>query len=539
MRQPNRVHLALLAAVALLLVAPAALAASTQAVTFNSTGSTNGANYITGWEFSIAAPISVTHLGHVDMLNNGIADIAEVGIWSMSTGAMLDSATVTSTSPSETSGVGSTLYEPITPLALPAGNYIVAAQSNDEDFYYDTSHTAAPGITWVSGKAAAIGALPATTAGFTITRPNPTSYFGANFKFESAGGGGLALSQPTGRTVLQRGAANTADVTVAGTYGGAPTRIEARAVPRAGFSGTATGWQIIDAAPSGGTFSSSLTGVGGGWYDVEVKAFDGAAELAAAATERVGVGEVFVMAGQSNSANYGSPTQSADDDRVSMATNYAATAWQHADDPQPLATGSGGSPWPQLGDLIAAEHDVPVGLVSVGVGGTRVDQWVPGTSYYNDRLKAVIQALGADGFRAVLWHQGESDSLAATSSATYAARLESIIAQSRIDAGFAVPWGVALASYHPNSSAANEAQVFAGQQLVIAADPLVFEGALTDDFHTNGWLSDSVHFDQTGLDTHAARWLAQIQANSVIPEPSTGALAAVGLAGLIRRRRRG
>jgi len=168
--------------------------------------------------------------------------------------------------------------------------------------------------------------------------------------------------------------------------------------------------------------------------------------------------------------------------------------------------------------------------------------WVPsGSSYYDSRLKPTIQALGPDGFRAILWHQGESDSLAATPAATYASRLQSVITQSRADAGFDVPWGVALASYHPSSSAANEAQVIAGQQMAIAADPLVFEGAFTDDFVTNGWLSDSVHFNQTGLDTHAARWLEQMQSYGLIPEPSTFVLAVMGLLGLLacaRRRRR-
>ena len=37
-------------------------------------------------------------------------------------------------------------------------------------------------------------------------------------------------------------------------------------------------------------------------------------------------------------------------------------------------------------------------------------------------------------------------------------RRNEVISQSRKDAGFDVPWGVALASWHPNSTAANEAE---------------------------------------------------------------------------------
>jgi len=157
---------------------------STQAMTFNAVGTGSGAAFITGWEFNTAEPIRVTHLGHVDMQNNGIAAAADVGIWSVSTGALLDSVTVVPGSPAEASGVGSTLYEPITPLDLLPGNYIVAAQTSGENFYFNTPHTTGPGITWVAGKAAPIGPLPGSTAAFSITRNDSGSYFGANFKFE-------------------------------------------------------------------------------------------------------------------------------------------------------------------------------------------------------------------------------------------------------------------------------------------------------------------------------------------------------------------
>ena len=506
-----------------------------QGVSFNSVGNTNTLEFITGWEFNTAEPIRVTHLGHVDMLNDGIASPADVGIWSVATGALLDSVAVLPTSPAETSGVGSTLYEPIAPLDLSPGNYIVAAQRNGENFYYDASHTTAPGITWVAGRAASIGPLPNPANAIDLANAffishGSGSYFGANFKFESGGPpSGLTLSAPTGRAVLQRDDANLAEVVVEGTFAGSATRIEARAVARAGYGGSGTDWQVIDAAPTGGTFSSNLT-IPGGWYDVEVRAMHGQTEVGQDSVERVGVGEVFVMAGQSNAANFGAPAQSPDDDRVS-ALNLNTGQWQQGNDPQPYAGGSGGSPWPELGDLLAAEYDVPIGIISVAVGSTTVGQWQVGGHYA--RIEAALDALGPNGLRAILWHQGESDSLAGTSAAGYAQLLQNVIAQSRIDAGFDVPWGVALASWHPGSSAANEARIIAGQQMAIADDPLVFTGASTDDFHINGWLSDSVHFNQTGLDLHAERWLAQIVANQIVPEPSTFILALLGLIGVM------
>ena len=42
----------------------------------------------------------------------------------------------------------------------------------------------------------------------------------------------------------------------------------------------------------------------------------------------------------------------------------------------------------------------------------------------------------------------------------------------------------------------------------MARVPGVFQGPDTDSYHTRGWLSDAVHFNQDGLDAHARGWAA-------------------------------
>jgi hypothetical protein len=82
------------------------------------------------------------------------------------------------------------------------------------------------------------------------------------------------------------------------------------------------------------------------------------------------------------------------------------------------------------------------------------------------------------------------------------------ITQSRKDAGWDVPWGVALASFHPakEATAERQAAVVEGQQKVIATVAGVFQGPETDSFHTRGLLKDSVHFNAQGLAAHAQGW---------------------------------
>ncbi|MDX9722733.1 MAG: sialate O-acetylesterase [Myxococcota bacterium] len=208
-----------------------------------------------------------------------------------------------------------------------------------------------------------------------------------------------------------------------------------------------------------------------------------------------------MTAGQSNSANHGSPAQRVQDERV--LAHDLVSSWHPAHDPQPIATGSGGSPWPLLGELLVARLEVPVGFVSVGWGGTSIAQWQPGGTLY-PRLQGALQFLGPQGCRAVLWHQGESDNIADTSTASYAAQLQTLIAQSRVDAGFALPWGVALVSFL--SGYGVDPAVVAGQQQVIDQDPLTFLGPNTDELDATTYRFDGAHFNALGLQEHARRW---------------------------------
>jgi len=321
------------------------------------------------------------------------------------------------------------------------------------------------------------------------------------------------INAPASRSIFQRSSANTGRIPISGTYSGTPDSIEARAAVMAGNgnSGTTTGWQTIASSPTGGTFTSTLTSVpAGGWYQIEVRSVTGGTPSFQAIVSKIGVGDIYLTAGQSNSTNYGSPAYSPVDDRISVRTAVTGSTWRHADDPLPAPDGStGGSVWSRLGDQLAAADNIPIGFLCSGWGGTATSQWVPGQSNYAN-LKSAVQSLPSGGFRAVLWHQGESDSIANVTAATYKSNIASIIAQSRIDAGWAIPWYLAEASFHPATYLSQEEPVAAGQRAEVYADPLVYLGPTTDGFHledaNGGKLFDTVHFNAAGLMDHATQW---------------------------------
>jgi hypothetical protein len=348
-------------------------------------------------------------------------------------------------------------------------------------------------------------------------------------------GAGLVLESPQDYQVVQRNAKNVGTVRVRGKLGEAAKKADALEY-RLGTDGKPGEWRKLDAAITDGKFDATIEAAAGGWYRLEVRAIANGKPVASATVDHVGLGEVFVVAGQSNSANHGAEKQSTKTKRVAA---FDGTKWQLANDPQPGASGTGGSFLPPFGDAIAEKFGVPVGLVACGVGATSVREWLPkGSTFPNpptleghvrkladgnweskgdlyasfrDRMKQ----LGPHGFRAVLWHQGESDANQKDATRTlpgklYREYLEKLIRESRKDIGWDAPWFVARVSYHaPGDEASADIRA---AQASLWKDGVALEGpdsdALKGEFRDGG--GKGVHFSGPGLREHAARWAEKV-----------------------------
>ena len=320
----------------------------------------------------------------------------------------------------------------------------------------------------------------------------------------------LELHSPTAHQVVQRQPGNIGVLEIAGEIKQSCDTIDGRLVPMGPDGepeGEPTEYATVEATTSGTTFLGQLEGPAG-WYQLELRVWKDGEPIDTVTVAPVGIGEVFITAGQSNSANHGETVTAPQDPRVSAWSN---PSWQHAVDPQPIATGAGGSPWPALGDRLAERFDVPIGLISVGWGGTSVDQWRPyAADQLYQRLLLALDEVGHQGARAILWHQGESDAAKGVSATDYAQQLQEVIDATRDDAGWPIPWGVARAAYLPGLSAETLEAILSGQQQVIDQDPLTFEGPTTEDMIGEAWRYDAVHFNVPGLVEHAKRWDAVI-----------------------------
>lgn len=345
----------------------------------------------------------------------------------------------------------------------------------------------------------------------------------------------LRLASPLDYRVVQRQDRDHGNLVIEGRLTDAQTKgvfLEARIHT----NGTTGEWRPVSARFDGERFSGTTEIPAGGWHRLELRASTKDRVLADAAVEHVGVGEVFVVAGQSNAANHGQERQSTTSGQV---VAFDGEHWQTCNDPQPGASGAGGSFLPPFGDAIAQRFGVPVGVVACGIGATSVREWLPkGAKFPNpptltgrirqlpdgqwesngeafDMLVARMKQLGPRGFRAVLWHQGESDANQQDPTRTlpgelYREYLERLIFESRQALGWEAPWFVAQVSYHvPGEEASPEIRA---AQASLWEDGIALPGpdsdALKGDLREND--GKGVHFSGPGLRAHAAAWVEKV-----------------------------
>ncbi len=317
----------------------------------------------------------------------------------------------------------------------------------------------------------------------------------------------LSVLHPRPWQVLQRDARGGADVRVNARVLFDSVEVEARlSGGPGGAAAPAPAWTPLVGVPGSRSFAGTLRVAQGAGYLLEVRARTGAIARASVRVEPLGVGEVFVIAGQSNSTNSGEERQKPASGRVST---FDGETWRAADDPQPGChdRSQGGSPWPAFGDLLVERLGVPVGLAVTGHGGTSLVTWEPGGDLQR-WLMTRVHALGPQGFRALLWHQGESD--VGMRPAEYHDRLLALIRATRSQAGWDVPWGIARVSYHSPDRPRFESTRGAQQRLI--DEGAAFEGPDTDTL--TGEHRDlgghGIHFSAKGLVAHGRLWAVSV-----------------------------
>jgi len=229
------------------------------------------------------------------------------------------------------------------------------------------------------------------------------------------------------------------------------------------------------------------------------------------------IGDVFLIAGQSNAANHGeSVTQS------QYESNHVLDAqtgrWSRLKDPLPVATfeANRGSPWPTFADKLSEATGSPVGVSSVAYGGSSISLWLHGnnsTPPFVNRLIMAAKAVPNCNFKAVLWHQGETDAINGTSRDAYKSLMVQLRNKFIQETGCQQPWIVANASYVPPSFKISQSQmdVIRQAQQDLWNMPGFMQGPDTDTQISIQDRFDTLHFSLAGLKKHGTLWAEKVK----------------------------
>jgi hypothetical protein len=300
----------------------------------------------------------------------------------------------------------------------------------------------------------------------------------------------VTISYPHNRQVFQRSNANEASFSILGNCAVSATSVQVKLVPVQANQGTLVNWTSLDSNPAGGLFQGQIKAKGG-WYTMWIRSLVNGKALDSTALSRVGVGENFIIAGQSNAQ--GTMWQEGDkgavDDRVicanvysfytefnknpnhrlltNLSTDFPFTDFTQMSDQTTIGPlGLSKYYWAKLGDSLVTKLNVPVCFINVAWLGTSMQNWaessrglatenpwaagqmyVAGFPYSN--LKRASELYGVkNGVRAILWHQGESDTYhKKVDKIQYKKYFVEVIETLRRQTGLAIPWVISEVSF--------------------------------------------------------------------------------------------
>lgn len=357
----------------------------------------------------------------------------------------------------------------------------------------------------------------------------------------------LAITAPRPLTVVQRTSLTpglgAGPVRVTGS--GAPataTRGELRTVACPEAEGDETPWTDGGLTrDADGSFTLSAEVAAGGWFRLEVRLLGSDGEpVAQGVVEPVGIGEVFVVAGQSYAVGCHETRLAVDDPMCrAVAASVEERDFRFAHDPQPavrervdldalaeiaeilanlvLTFPHGehspfqGSVWPAFCARMIALHRVPVALVHAAVGATRVGHWHPGSQLFAN----VADAVGIAGdYRALLWQQGESDVAYGTTTEEYVDALVAMRAALAERTGLDRPWLVAQSTHHPTGERDERDEIpVRTAHRRLGTMPGFRPGPDTDSLrgpdHRAGWFRGA-HFTERGQRSAGLLWAAEV-----------------------------
>lgn len=332
------------------------------------------------------------------------------------------------------------------------------------------------------------------------------------FALPNLSSGQLKITWPLVRSVFQRNSSDQAEVYLSG-YSALPfDRLEWQLIDDSGKRD----WKKLVFSGQNGTFLGKIV-VDAGWYELKLRGFLKDSLITEGGVDKFGVGEVFLVAGQSNAMGIqGLGAKNATETvnvfnvlnkKLDESENLTISINQPSSFPvfqQAYAstniypTGESSWIWGELGDLIASQRKLPVLFFNCGWAAASSQNW----SESADSLPTLNNYIGKNwsnlqpyanlknslrnlhtlfGLRSVLWQHGESDAAHFPISAkNYQKNVQNVINRSREHLNWNISWAIARSTISADVKQPNMVVIDAQTALINVSGNNTFAGPNTD-----------------------------------------------------------
>ncbi len=287
----------------------------------------------------------------------------------------------------------------------------------------------------------------------------------------------LVIKNPVNNQVLQRDQSGFAEIAVT-AYAYVPYEsIEAKLTPIQGniaeIKSLSFSKSQIDQGFLTATFEART-----GWYELQLTGYAANGTIDISATSRVGIGEVFLVAGNSNAM--GLPDLGSKNSSDQVVSFNAINKFLNADnitvapdEPMPapqfapikakdyiFPSGETSWYWAELGDMLNKKLNTPVmflnaawaaansenyrdGALGKDAFNIYVGKFWPNRQPYTNIINTVRYLNSSLGLRAILWSHGENDAQQGVTEENYFTNIRTLITNSRQHTGKDIPWIIA------------------------------------------------------------------------------------------------
>jgi hypothetical protein len=287
----------------------------------------------------------------------------------------------------------------------------------------------------------------------------------------------LTLTAPFNNQIVQRDTAGIASIPITAYTLQPYASIEGRLTPIEGNVQKAKVWEFDEEQVREG-FLTAFVRAETGWYYLKISATTQNGVVDTISVARVGVGEIFLVAGNSNAMGLpGLGAKSASKQVVSInAVNKELNAENITVAPnEPMQesafavlekdnfifpSGETAWYWGELGDLISKRLKTPVLFLNAAWAAANsesyrdaatgkdaynpyVGKFWPNRQPYSNIVNTIRNLNSQLGIRAILWSHGENDAQLKFTEQNYFSNIQTLITNSRKDASYNVPWIIA------------------------------------------------------------------------------------------------